>query len=96
MDMIYFKRFGKLYSRERVTHVTPSGIIRTKSHNMKDEGSYLRVTGQGSWQTVSGYRETEALQKEWKELALRTWIASNWQDLSLDEIEALMLAREQK
>lgn len=93
-DIIYFERYGILNSRQVVNRVTPKGLVKTSNHTMRLKGDSLTVINQGTWQATSAYIETEALKKQWHELELRLWIANNWRELTIEEIEALKAVRD--
>lgn len=87
-DKIYLKKFSSLFAIDTVTKITPT-MIKSDQYNYKLNGDHLRVTGQGKWDILDAEFETQELKKEWHEKILRNWIARNWQDIPLDEVEKL-------
>lgn len=97
-ELIYFEQYRRISSVEEVIKITPGGMIKTKSHNLRGDGDWLKVLGQGKWYSTSARRETPELKQKWREQKATNWLSQNYQYIKPEDIEPLMAkyAKEQK
>lgn len=91
-DAIYFEQYGRLVSRQEVERITPSGIIRTKSYNLRQHGDdgWLHITGQDGWRSASARLATPALDEQWRNRVATDWLEKNYNRIKAEDIEPLM------
>ena len=89
-DVIYFEQYGRLIHKQVVERITPSGIIRTKYYNLRQDGSWLRITGQDRWASTYAYRATRELDDRWRQQVASNWLVKNHHRIKAEDIEPLM------
>ena len=90
-DTVYFERFSKLSSKQKIVKITPSGMVKTDGgYNLRGDDNYLRVLGQDKWAVLGARLATPELDKKWREQYAKQWLANNHHLIAVEDIEPLM------